>query len=56
MEVWEPIKSKPETAGLQEQDGIFLRGRGKGWPLALGMHKRGSFYDIVSVEGLQDCG
>lgn len=45
-------KSKPEAAGLQEQDGIFLRGRGKGRPLALGMHKRGSFYDIVSV---RDC-
>lgn len=50
--VWEPIKASPRQLGYRNKMEFSFGDEVKDGPLALGMHKRGSFYDIVSV---RDC-
>ncbi len=50
--VLEPIKPSPVCFGYRNKMEFSFGDEVKDGPLALGMHKRGSFYDVVSVE---DC-
>ena len=50
--VWEGIKGSPKEYEYRNKMEFSFGDEYMGGPLALGMHKRGSFYDIVSVE---DC-
>lgn len=50
--VWEGIKPSPLIYGYRNKMEFSFGDEIKDGPLALGMHKRGSFYDIVSV---MDC-
>lgn len=45
----EPIKGSPVVFGYRNKMEFTFGDEVKDGPLALGMHKRGSFYDIVSV-------
>lgn len=47
--VWEGIKGSPVFYGYRNKMEFSFGDEVKDGPLALGMHKRGSFYDIVSV-------
>nr|WP_308625446.1 23S rRNA (uracil(1939)-C(5))-methyltransferase RlmD [uncultured Eisenbergiella sp.] len=47
---WEPIKASPVRLGYRNKMEFSFGDEVKDGPLALGMHKRGSFYDIVSVK------
>ncbi|MEG1596117.1 MAG: 23S rRNA (uracil(1939)-C(5))-methyltransferase RlmD [Lachnospiraceae bacterium] len=49
-EIWEGIKSSPQQFGYRNKMEFSFGDLCKDGPLALGMHKRGSFYDIVPVE------
>lgn len=49
---FEPIKASPVQFGYRNKMEFSFGDEVKDGPLALGMHKRGSFYDIVSVK---DC-
>ena len=49
---WEGIKGSPQEYEYRNKMEFSFGDEYMGGPLALGMHKRGSFYDIVSVE---DC-
>ena len=53
--VWEfeGIKASPDRYGYRNKMEFSFGDRRKDGPLELGMHKRGSFYDIVTVEGCQ---
>lgn len=46
---FEPIKGSPAVFGYRNKMEFTFGDEVKEGPLALGMHKRGSFYDIVSV-------
>lgn len=46
---FEPIKGSPVVFGYRNKMEFTFGDEVKDGPLALGMHKRGSFYDIVSV-------
>jgi len=48
--VYEGIKGSPLTAGYRNKMEFSFGDEVKDGPLALGMHKRGSFYDIVTVD------
>ena len=48
--VWEGIKGSPREYEYRNKMEFSFGDEYMGGPLALGMHKRGSFYDIVSVE------
>lgn len=48
--VYEGIKGSPITAGYRNKMEFSFGDEVKDGPLALGMHKRGSFYDIVTVD------
>lgn len=50
--VWEGVKASPRQFGYRNKMEFTFGDAYKDGPLALGMHKRGSFYDIVSVK---DC-
>jgi len=50
--IWEGIKGSPVQYGYRNKMEFSFGDEYKDGPLALGMHKRGSFYDIVSVK---DC-
>lgn len=50
--VWEGIKGSPKEYEYRNKMEFSFGDEYKDGPLALGMHKRGSFYDIVTVE---DC-
>ena len=50
--LWEGIKGSPQEYEYRNKMEFSFGDEYMGGPLALGMHKRGSFYDIVSVE---DC-
>lgn len=52
-EVFEGIKASPVKEGYRNKMEFSFGDEYKGGPLSLGMHKRGSFYDIVSVS---ECG
>ena len=50
---FEGIKSSPIQTGYRNKMEFSFGDAYKGGPLSLGMHKRGSFYDIVSVTECQ---
>lgn len=50
---FEPIKGSPEIFGYRNKMEFTFGDEVKDGPLALGMHRRGSFYDIVSVTDCQ---
>ncbi len=50
--IWEGIKGSPVAYGYRNKMEFTFGDAYKDGPLALGMHKRGSFYDIVTVD---DC-
>ena len=48
--VWEGICASPVTEGYRNKMEFSFGDSYKDGPLSLGMHKRGSFYDIVTVD------
>lgn len=50
-----PIKQSPATAGYRNKMEFTFGDSYKDGPLELGLHKRGSFYDIVTVSDCQIC-
>ena len=50
-EVFEGIKESPRQFGYRNKMEYTFGDEIKDGPLSLGMHKRGSFYDIVTVDG-----
>lgn len=50
---WEGIKPSPVSFGYRNKMEFSFGDEYKGGPLALGMHKRGSFHDIVNVADCQ---
>ena len=48
---WEGIKGSPRPWAYRNKMEFSFGDEVKDGPLALGMHRRGSFYDIVTVEG-----
>ncbi len=51
--LFEGIKESPKQFGYRNKMEFSFGDTEKDGPLALGMHKRGSFYDIVNVESCQ---
>ena len=51
--IFEGIKKSPECYGYRNKMEFSFGDEVKDGPLALGMHKRGSFYDIVTVDHCQ---
>ena len=49
--VFEGIKASPVAEGYRNKMEFSFGDEYKDGPLALGMHRRGSFYDVVTVEG-----
>lgn len=49
--IWDGIKASPRTEEYRNKMEFTFGDEYKDGPLALGMHKRGSFYDIVNVTG-----
>ncbi len=49
--VWEPIAGSPAVYGYRNKMEYSFGDEVKGGRLSLGMHKKGSFYDIVTVDG-----
>lgn len=47
---WEGIKGSPEIYGYRNKMEFTFGDEVKDGPLALGMHRRGSFYDVVNAE------
>lgn len=50
-EIFEGVKESPRQFGYRNKMEFSFGDSFKDGPLALGMHKRGSFHDIVTVEG-----
>lgn len=50
---WEPIRSNPRIYGYRNKMEFSFGDGIKDGPLELGMHKKGSFYDIVTVSECQ---
>ncbi|NLI90367.1 MAG: 23S rRNA (uracil(1939)-C(5))-methyltransferase RlmD [Epulopiscium sp.] len=48
---WEPIKSSPELYGYRNKMEFSFGDEVKDGPLALGLHRKGGMYDIVTVDG-----
>ncbi|MCM1104673.1 MAG: 23S rRNA (uracil(1939)-C(5))-methyltransferase RlmD [Clostridium sp.] len=51
--VWEGIRKSPRQSGYRNKMEFTFGDEYKDGPLSLGMHKKGSFYDIVPVTGCQ---
>lgn len=51
--IWDGIKASPEQFGYRNKMEFSFGDLYKDGPLALGMHKRGSFYDIAEVTNCQ---
>ena len=51
--IWEGVKPSPVTSGYRNKMEFSFGDEYKDGPLALGMHKRGSFHDIVNVTDCQ---
>ena len=49
--VWEGIKGSPKEYEYRNKMEFTFGDEVKDGPLSLGMHKRGSFYDVVTVDG-----
>lgn len=54
--VWEGISASPETEGYRNKMEFTFGDAYKGGPLALGLHKKGSFHDILTVSGCKIIG
>lgn len=50
-DVWEGILGSPDHAGYRNKMEFTFGDESKGGPLALGLHKKGNFYDILNVSG-----
>ena len=50
---YEGIKASPEQFGYRNKMEFSFGDEVKDGPLTLGMHKKGSFYDVVTVDGCQ---
>ena len=50
---WEGIKGSPKVYGYRNKMEFTFGDEVKDGPLTLGMHRRGSFYDVVTVEGFR---
>lgn len=50
---WEGIKGSPVQTAYRNKMEFSFGDEYKGGPLALGMHKKGGFHDIVTVDGCQ---
>ncbi|MBQ7774728.1 MAG: class I SAM-dependent RNA methyltransferase [Lachnospiraceae bacterium] len=50
---WEGIKGSPQIYGYRNKMEFSFGDEYKDGPLSLGMHKRGSFYDVVHVDDCQ---
>ncbi len=50
---YEGIKGSPEQFGYRNKMEFSFGDEMKDGPLTLGMHKKGSFYDVVTVDGCQ---
>lgn len=50
---WEGIKGSPRQYAYRNKMEFSFGDEQKGGPLSLGMHRRGGFYDVVSVDGCQ---
>ncbi|MCQ2524617.1 MAG: 23S rRNA (uracil(1939)-C(5))-methyltransferase RlmD [Lachnospiraceae bacterium] len=53
--VWEPIKASPVFEGYRNKMEFSFGDEYKDGPLSLGMHKRGSFYDVVMTDSCYIC-
>ncbi len=51
LEVFEGIKPSPLSEGYRNKMEFSFGDEEKGGPLALGLHRRGSFHDVVNVDG-----
>jgi len=51
LEIFEGVKASPRQSGYRNKMEFSFGDSVKDGPLALGMHKRGSFHDIVTVSG-----
>ncbi len=51
--IYESIKSSPKEYGYRNKMEFSFGDEMKDGPLSLGMHKRGSFYDVVTVDNCQ---
>ena len=51
--IWDGIKGSPVLTGYRNKMEYSFGDEYKGGPLALGMHKKGSFHDIVTVDSCQ---
>lgn len=51
--VWDGIKGSPVKKGYRNKMEFSFGDEYKDGPLSLGMHKKGSFYDIVTVDGCE---
>ncbi|HIW83649.1 MAG TPA: 23S rRNA (uracil(1939)-C(5))-methyltransferase RlmD [Candidatus Dorea gallistercoris] len=51
--LWEGVKESPRRQGYRNKMEFSFGDEYKGGPLTLGMHKRGSFHDIVNVRDCQ---
>ena len=51
--LWEGVKASPAETGYRNKMEFSFGDGYKGGPLELGMHKRGSFYDIVTTDQCQ---
>ena len=54
--VWEGICASPVTEGYRNKMEFTFGDAYKGGPLALGLHKKGSFHDILTVSGCKIIG
>ena len=50
-DIFEGVRKSPRQCGYRNKMEYTFGDEVKDGPLALGMHKRGSFYDIVTVDG-----
>lgn len=55
-EVWEGILGSPEHVGYRNKMEFTFGDEYKDGPLALGLHKKGNFYDILNVSGCRIIG
>lgn len=53
--IWEGIHASPEETDYRNKMEFTFGDAYKGGPLALGLHKRGAFHDIVTADGCRIC-
>ena len=55
-DIWEEIKGSPKVHGYRNKMEFSFGDEVKDGPLALGLHQKGSFYDILTVDGCEIIG